>query len=68
MNNLPSVDDLFGFGQFYGGDKSVLPNGESYWRFMIWKHPNKQTYVLENHWNEKEGGGWELEQMVKRLY
>jgi hypothetical protein len=67
MNEFPTVDDLFGVGQFYDGDKGKMPNGDSYWRFMIFKYFHL-TYVLENHWNEREGGGWELEQVIKRLY
>lgn len=68
MNELPSVDDLLGRGSFWDGDKAKAPNGHSYWRFQIFKYPDKHTYVLENYWLPREGGGWELEQIVKRLW
>ena len=62
MSELPTVDDLFGLGQFWDGDKLQL-NGEMYWRFMIFKYPDKHTYVLENRL--KDDGTFES--IVKRL-
>jgi hypothetical protein len=64
---MPSVDDLFALASFWDGDKGKLPNGDSYWKFMIFKHRDQHTYVLENHL-KTTGSAWTLEQVVKRLW
>lgn len=53
MNELPSVDDLLGKGSFWDGDKAKAPNGQSFWRFMIFKYPNKHTYERTTGRHEK---------------
>jgi hypothetical protein len=62
---LPNSDDLFAFGQIYGGDKGVTPSGKSYWKFIVITYKS-QTYVLENH-IANENNKWTINTIVKKL-
>jgi len=67
---LPTPEKLMqiSFAQFWNGEQAKAPNGTIYYRYMIFKCKAGGAFVLENHWIPREQGGWELDQIVKRLY